>query len=315
MKIAVLIPCYNEEPTVGRVVSGFRAVLPQAEIYVYDNNSRDGTWAAALAAGVTPRAEPMQGKGHVVRRMFADVEADVYILVDGDGTYDAGSAPFLLSRLIENRLDMVVGRRRGEEEAYRAGHGFGNRLLTGAVARAFGAGFTDMLSGYRVLSRRFVKSFPALSTGFEIETELTVHALALRLPVCEIDTPYYARPEGSTSKLNTWRDGWRILLTIAKLLKEERPFAFFSAIAGLMAAAALALAAPIFATYFETGLVPRLPTAVAATGLMILASLSFACAVILDSVRHGRLEHRRLLYLQHRPAEPEADRARTAQAA
>jgi len=300
MKIAVLIPCYNEELTIGRIIGSFRALLPNADIFVYDNNSIDGTAAAARAAGVEPRVETMQGKGHVVRRMFADIEADAYILVDGDGTYDAPAAVFMLSRLVADRLDMVVGRRRSAQSAgaYRAGHALGNRLLTGAVSLAFGARFTDMLSGYRVLSRRFVKSFPSLSQGFEIETELTVHALSLHLPAAEVDTPYYARPEGSTSKLNTYRDGLRIGLTIVKLLKEERPFGFFSTIACLLMGGALVLAAPLLLTYLHTGLVPRLPTAVAATGLTILASLSFACAVVLDSVRHGRLEMRRFFYLR-----------------
>ena len=309
MRIAVLIPCYNEELTIGLMIASFRAVLPGAEIFVYDNNSTDGTAAAARAAGVGPRLETLPGQGHVVRRMFAAVEADVYILVDGDGTYDVPGARFLLSRLIADRLDMVVGRRVSAEGsgAYRAGHAFGNRLLTGAVSLAFGARFTDMLSGYRALSRRFVKSFPSLSQGFEIETELTVHALSLHLPAAEVDTLYYARPEGSTSKLNTYRDGLRILLTIVKLLKEERPFAFFSAVAALLLGAALILAAPLLATYLQTGLVPRLPTAVAATGLTILASLSFACAVVLDSVRHGRRELRRLFYL--REAAPAGDLA------
>jgi glycosyltransferase involved in cell wall biosynthesis len=300
MQIAILIPCHNEETTVGFVINSFRAVRPAADIYVYDNDSTDGTAAAALTAGVTPRREPLRGKGNVVRRMFADVEADVYVLVDGDGTYDAASLGFMLHRLVNDQLDMVVGRRRfeGGTSVYRTGHALGNRLLTGAVALAFGARFTDMLSGYRVLSRRFVKSFPALSSGFEIETELTVHALSLSLPAAEIDTPYIARPEGSLSKLNTFRDGLRILKTIFKLLKEERPFAFFSTIGVVLMLTALGVAFPILLTYLETGLVPRLPTAVAATGLTILASLSFACAIILDSVRHGRLENRRLFYLR-----------------
>ncbi len=300
MQIAILIPCHNEETTVGFMINSFRAVLPGADIYVYDNDSTDRTAAEALAAGVAPRSEPLRGKGNVVRRMFADVEADVYVLVDGDGTYDAASATFMISRLVNDHLDMVVGRRRSEAGtgAYRAGHAAGNRLLTGAVALAFGSRFSDILSGYRVLSRRFVKSFPALSSGFEIETELTVHALSLSLPAAEIDTPYFARPEGSLSKLNTFRDGARILRTIVKLITEERPLAFFSSIGAALMLIALALAFPLLLTYLATGLVPRLPTAVAATGLTILASLSFACAIILDSVRHGRLEIRRLFYLR-----------------
>jgi glycosyltransferase involved in cell wall biosynthesis len=300
MKIAVLIPCHDEALTVGAVVRDFRAALPDAGIYVYDNNSRDGTAAAARAAGVEPRFEPLAGKGNVVRRMFADVEADVYLLVDGDATYHAATAPEMVRRLVADRLDMVVGRRRheGAAGAYRAGHEWGNRMLTGVVGWTFGGRFGDMLSGYRALSRRFVKSFPALATGFETETELTVHALSLKLPVDEVDTPYYARPEGSLSKLRSYRDGARILITIFKLLKEERPLAFFSAIAAALLAFALLLAAPIFVTYAQTGLVPRFPTAIAATGVTILAFLSLACAFILDSVRHGRLETRRLFYLR-----------------
>ena len=300
MKIAVLIPCHNEEATIARVVGDFAAALPGADIYVYDNNSSDRTAEAARAAGVAPRFEPSQGKGNVVRRMFADVEADVYVLVDGDATYDASSAPEMIRRLTDEILDMVVGKRRatGAAGAYRAGHEFGNRLLTGVVGWTFGGRFEDMLSGYRVLSRRFVKSFPALATGFETETELTVHALSLKLPVAEVDTPYFARPQGSASKLATYRDGARILASIVKLVKEERPLAFFSAIAAALTALALILAFPIFVTYAETGLVPRFPTAIAATGIVILAFLSLASALILDSVRHGRLEARRLFYLR-----------------
>ncbi len=300
MKIAVLIPCYNEATTIGAVIAGFRAALPGADIFVYDNNSRDGTAAAARAAGVEPRLEPLQGKGNVVRRMFADIEADVYVLVDGDATYHAPSAPEMARRLVDERLDMVVGRRRhdGAAGAYRVGHEFGNRLLTWVVTSTFGGAFEDMLSGYRVLSRRFVKSFPALSEGFETETELTVHALSLSLPAAEFDTPYYARPEGSLSKLNTYRDGLRILIMIIKFMKEERPLAFFSSIGTVLVAIALALGLPIFVTYAETGLVPRFPTAIAATGVIILAFLSFAVALVLDSVRFGRLETRRLAYLR-----------------
>jgi hypothetical protein len=300
MKIAVLIPCYNEEQTIGAVVRDFRAALPGADIFVYDNNSKDGTAAAARAVGIEPRRESQPGKGNVVRRMFADVEADIYVLVDGDATYHAPSAPEMVRRLVSEQLDMVVGRRRNEgvAGAYRAGHEWGNRVLTGVVGWTFGGSFADMLSGYRALSRRFVKSFPALSTGFETETELTVHALSLKLPVAEIETPYFSRPEGSTSKLQTYRDGTRILITILKLLKEERPLAFFSAIAAALMAFALLMAVPIFVTFAETGLVPRFPTAIAATGVTILAFLSLASAFILDSVRHGRLETRRLFYLR-----------------
>jgi glycosyltransferase involved in cell wall biosynthesis len=300
MKIAVLVPCYNEATTIGTVIVDFRAALPEAEIFVYDNNSSDGTPEAARGAGGIVRLEPLQGKGHVVRRMFADIEADVYVLVDGDATYDAASAPVMVQKLLAERLDMVVGRRRHEADAaaYRAGHKFGNRALTWVVASTFGGAFADMLSGYRALSRRFVKSFPALASGFETETELTVHALSLHLPAAEVDTPYFARPKGSTSKLSTFRDGVRIVVTIIKFVKEERPLSFFASIGAALIAIALILGAPIFVTYAETGLVPRFPTAIAATGLTILGFLNFAVALIVDSVRFGRLEMRRLAYLR-----------------
>jgi glycosyltransferase involved in cell wall biosynthesis len=306
-RIAVLIPCYNEEATVARVVADFRAALPGATVYVYDNNSTDRTAELARSAGAVVRREPRQGKGNVVRRMFADIEADLYLLVDGDATYDAASAPALVDRLLAERLDMVVAARLGTAEAaYRAGHRFGNRLLTGFVAQLFGRQVTDMLSGYRVLSRRYVKSFPALAKGFEIETELTVHALELRMPVGELPTPYGARPAGSTSKLSTFRDGFRILLTILLLFKDERPFAFFTSAFVVLAAGSLALAWPVIITYLETGLVPRLPTAVLATGIMLLAFLSLAAGFILDTVTHGRIEMKRLAYLAIRAPEPEA---------
>ena len=298
-RIAVILPCYNEEAAIARVVSDFRAVLPHAAVYVYDNNSRDRTAARAREAGAVVRTETRQGKGHVVRRMFADVEADVYVLADGDGTYDAGSAPAMIATLIDGRLDMVVGCRltRFEGEAFRRGHRFGNDLLTGCLGLFFGRTFTDILSGYRVFSRRYVKSFPALSSGFETETELSVHALELRMPIAEVETPYGARPEGSASKLRTYRDGFRILSMILALFKEERPLAFFSIIAGALALTAVVLAYPVFATYIETGLVPRFPTAILATGLMILACLSLTCGFILDTVTLGRREMKRLFYL------------------
>ncbi len=302
--IAVLLPCYNEEAAIARTIAGFRAALPDAVIYVYDNNSRDGTVAAARAAGAVVRSERMQGKGHVVRRMFADVDADIYVMADGDATYDAASAPTLIARLVGEQLDMVVGARVGEAaEAYRRGHRFGNRMLTGMLARLFGRSFRDILSGYRVFSRRFVKSFPVLSTGFEIETEMSVHALELKMPVAEIDTPYFARPEGSESKLSTWGDGLRILATIVTLYRIERPLLFFGAIGALFAAAALILAAPLIVTYMHTHLVPRFPTAILATGLMILAFLNGFAGLILDTVVRGRREVRRLAYLAQ-PAPP-----------
>jgi glycosyltransferase involved in cell wall biosynthesis len=302
-RIAVLIPCYNEEAAIGRVVHDFRAILPDADIFVYDNNSFDQSSLRAAQAGAVVRTEKMQGKGFVVRRMFADVEADAYVLVDGDGTYDAASARDMLSMLIEKNLDMVVGQRKQHDvTSYRRGHMLGNRLFTACVAVFFGQQFTDILSGYRVFSRRFVKSFPALAKGFEIETELTVHALNLSMPVAEYATPYFARPAGSISKLRTYRDGARILSTILRLLEHEKPFYLFSAIASVLAVASLILIAPVLAHYFKTGLVPRLPTAVLALGLMTLASLSFLSGIILESVAHGRREVKRLFYLSTAPA-------------
>ncbi|MBL6455930.1 glycosyltransferase [Belnapia sp. T6] len=300
-RIAVLIPCYNEEVAIPRVVAAFRAALPGATVYVYDNNSKDGTVAAARAAGALVRTEFLQGKGHVVRRMFADIEADAYVLVDGDDTYDATSAPEMLRMLFAERLDMVTGVRVTPEEvaaaAYRPGHQLGNAVLTGMVRNVFGDRISDMLSGYRVFSRRFVKSFPALASGFETETEFTVHALELRLPVGELRTRYKERPAGSTSKLNTYRDGFRILRTIVTLVQRERPLMFFSAAALVLLALALVLAAPLVSTFLATGLVPRLPTAVLSTGLVLLSFLSFACGLILDTVTRGRQEAKRIAYL------------------
>lgn len=298
-RIAVLIPCYNEEVAIGAVVRDFRAALPEATIFVFDNNSRDRTVEVAREAGAIVRPAPLQGKGNVVRRMFADVDADAYVLVDGDDTYHAASAQAMVARLFAENLDMVVSRRITDETAaYRPGHRLGNWVLTEFVARLFGRAFTDILSGYRVFSRRFVKSFPALATGFEIETELTVHALELRMPIEEIETPYKSRPEGSVSKLNTYRDGIRILWTILKLFRQERPLAFFGSIGAGLGLAALALVAPLFLTYAETGLVPRFPTAILATGMMLTAFLSLACGLILDTVTRGRHEMKRLAYLQ-----------------
>lgn len=297
-RIAVLLPCYNEEAAIAQTVAGFRAALPDAAIYVYDNNSSDRTAEVAAAAGAIVRAERMQGKGHVVRRMFADVEADVYVMADGDATYDASAAPTLVRRLLEDQLDMVVGARRSEvEEAYRRGHRFGNRLLTGILARIFGRTFSDILSGYRVFSRRFVKSFPALSSGFEIETEISVHALELAMPVAEVVTAYGARPEGSESKLSTYRDGWRIMRTIGHLFRIERPVLFYGLVGLALALASILISIPLAITYARTGLVPRIPTAILATGLMIVAWLSFMCGLILDTVVRGRQEVRRLAYL------------------
>ena len=305
-QIAVLLPCHNEEAAIAEVVGAFRAALPGATIYVYDNNSTDRTIEIAQAAGAVVRRETRQGKGHVVRRMFADVDADIYVLADGDATYDAPSARVLIARLIEDRLDMVVGARVDREAAaYRRGHRAGNRLLSGFVTQIFGRSFSDMLSGYRVFSRRFVKSFPVLSGGFEIETELTIHALELELPVAEISTPYYARPEGSTSKLNTWRDGLRILWSIFQIYRSERPLPFFTAIAVVLAIVAIGLAIPIFITFLQQGNVPRFPTAILATGLMLAALLSLASGLVLDTVTRGRREIKLLAYLRYNaPGDP-----------
>ena len=298
--IAVILPCYNEAAAIAQTVAGFRASLPGALIYVYDNNSSDATRAVAGAAGAIVRSEMMQGKGNVVRRMFADVDADIYIMADGDATYDAAAAPALVKQLIDENLDMVVGARKSEvEAAYRRGHRLGNAMLTGMLARLFGQSFSDILSGYRVFSKRFVKSFPVLSSGFEIETEISVHALELSMPVAEQVTAYAARPEGSQSKLNTYSDGWRILKTIFRLFRYERPLAFFGAIAALLALAAVVLAVPLAITYLDTGLVPRLPTALLSTGLTIVGAMSMMCGLILDTVVRGRLELRRLAYLSY----------------
>lgn len=297
-RVAVVIPCYNESAAIANVVADFRRALPGAEIYVYDNGSADDTKTRAAAAGAIVRSEPLRGKGNVVRRMFADVEADAYLLVDGDGTYDAPSAPMMVERLLNESLDMVNGARIAETTgAYRPGHALGNKLLTGAVAFVFGKRIRDMLSGYRALSRRFVKSFPALATGFETETELAVHALELRLPIAEVDTPYRDRPAGSQSKLRTFRDGFRILKTIALLVKEERPLQFFSCVAAALTTGAVVLAWPLLIEYLETGLVPRFPTAILSTGLVILAFMSVVVGLVLDAITLARREIKRLHYL------------------
>ena len=298
MRIAVLVPCYNEEAAVASVVQGFRQALPSATIYVYDNNSGDRTAAVAREAGAEVRSERRQGKGHVVRRMFADIDADIYVLVDGDATYDAPSAPRMIEALVNDHLDMVVGLRVDQSvAAYRPGHRTGNWMLTSFLSTVFGQAFRDILSGYRVFSRRFVKSFPVLSDGFEIETELSVHALELALPVTEIETPYYARPEGSVSKLNTWRDGFRILGTILKLYRSEKPLRFFTVIGIFLMLVSIGLAIPVIVTYLEVGLVPRLPTAVLSMGLMIVAVLSVSSGLVLDTVTRGRREMKLLAYL------------------
>ncbi|WP_340264958.1 glycosyltransferase family 2 protein [Sphingobium mellinum] len=300
-RIAVILPCYNEAGAIVQTVEDFRRALPSADIYVFDNNSTDASRELAAEAGAFVRRVAQQGKGHVVRRMFADVDADIYVMADGDATYEAAAAPKMVAAMLDDNLDMVVGARRSEiEEAYRRGHRFGNWALTSLLKRLFGRSFTDILSGYRVFSRRFVKSFPVLSAGFEIETEISVHALELAMPVSEVVTAYGARPEGSVSKLSTYRDGWRILRTIITLYRIERPILFFGIIAALLAATGLLLALPLILTYMHTGLVPRFPTAVLVTGLMILATLSGMCGLILDTVVRGRREVRRLAYLAFR---------------
>jgi glycosyltransferase involved in cell wall biosynthesis len=302
IRIAVLVPCFNEEAAIATVVADFRKALPSAEIFVYDNNSTDRTIAVARAAGAQVRSERRQGKGHVVRRMFADIDADIYVLVDGDATYDAASAPRMVDALVSDHLDMVVGLRVDQAQAaYRRGHRTGNRMLTSFLSTVFGQVFKDTLSGYRVFSRRFVKSFPVLSDGFEIETELSVHALELALPAAEIETPYYARPEGSFSKLNTWRDGFRILGTILILYRSEKPLRFFTAIGIFLMLVSIGLAIPIIITYLEYGIVPRLPTAVLSMGLMILAVLSISSGLVLDTVTRGRREMKLLAYLSQAP--------------
>jgi len=297
-RIAVLLPCYNEEAAIAATVAGFRSALPDATVYVYDNNSRDGTRQAAAQAGAVVRTESQQGKGHVVRRMFADIDADIYVMADGDLTYDPKAAPAMVDLLVADQLDMVVGTRRHEEkDAYRGGHVLGNKLFTGLLAGLFGRSFSDIFSGYRIFSRRFVKSFPVLSSGFEIETEMSVHALELRMPVSEFDTVYAARPEGSESKLSTWSDGWRILKTIVTLYRIERPVLFYGSIGALLVALAVVLSIPLVVTYLNTGLVPRFPTAILVTGMIIVAVLCFSAGLILDTVTRGRREVRRLAYL------------------
>ncbi len=298
LRVAVLVPCYNEEASIASVVRDFQAALPHAAVWVYDNNSSDKTIEMATAAGARVGHELLKGKGNVVRRMFADIEADVYVLVDGDGTYEAQSAPKMVEMLVQEKLDMVTGNRVTMiEAAYRRGHRFGNAMLTGIVSSIFGNRITDMLSGYRVFSRRFVKSFPALSSGFETETEFTVHALELRMPLGEMDTPYRDRMEGSTSKLNTYKDGWRILFLIVNLVKQERPLQFFTLAAAVLFFTGFGLSVPIFIEFHRTHLVPRFPTAILSTGMVLMSFLSLVCGLVLDSVARGRKEAKRLAYL------------------
>jgi glycosyltransferase involved in cell wall biosynthesis len=299
--IAVLLPCYNEEAAIAATVAGFRTALPTATIYVYDNNSRDRTRELAERAGAVVRTERQQGKGHVVRRMFADIDADVYMMADGDLTYDPKAAPAMVDLLIADQLDMVVGTRQHEEkDAYRGGHVLGNRIFTGLLASLFGRSFNDIISGYRVFSRRYEKSFPVLSSGFEIETEMSVHALELRMPVGEVETSYGTRPEGSQSNLSTYTDGWRILKTIGTLYRVERPALFYGLVGLALLAAAIVIAIPLVVTYVHTGLVPRFPTAILVTGMTIISVLCFFAGLILDTVTRGRREVRRLSYLAQR---------------
>jgi len=300
VRIAVLLPCYNEAVAIGHTVASFAQALPEADIYVFDNNSSDDSIAVARAAGAIVHSVRQQGKGHVVRRMFADVDADIYVLADGDATYDASAAPRLVQAMLDGPLDMIVGARKSEvEAAYRPGHRLGNLLLTGLLRQLFGRSFTDILSGYRVFSRRFVKSFPILSEGFEIETEMSVHALELRMPVGEVMTAYAARAEGSLSKLNTFRDGWRILRTMIQLYRVERPLWFFGFVAAFIALSGAILGIPVVLTYLETGLVPRFPTLIMIVGMGILAALCLLTGLILDTVTRGRQEMKRLAYLSH----------------
>ncbi|HEY4242102.1 MAG TPA: glycosyltransferase family 2 protein [Kofleriaceae bacterium] len=312
-RIAVLVPCYNEAAAIAKVVADFRASLPRATVYVYDNNSTDDTSAVAAAAGAEVRRERRKGKGNVVRRMFQDIEADIYVMVDGDDTYDASLAPKLVEAMLRDNLDMVVGKRiETHVDAYRAGHRLGNAVLTGLVRKLFGAQIDDMLSGYRVFSRRFVKSFPSSSREFEIETELTVHAMQMRMALAEVDTPYKERPPGSFSKLRTFRDGWRILVTITNLMRNERPLLFFSLVGALVAAVAVILGVPVLTEFLDTHEVRRFPTAILCTGLGVIAMLCVATGLILDLVSHVRREGKRLAYLQYpAPSELPASRAAT----
>lgn len=310
--VVLIVPCYNEETAIKSVIHGFREAMPEIDVYVFDNNSTDKTIEVAINAGANVVSVPLAGKGNVVRRMFADVDADIYVMVDGDATYDAGAVRKLVDKLLDHHLDMVVGCRKTKEEiageAYRRGHQWGNYVLTQSVVKMFGGNFTDMLSGYRAFTRRYAKSFPALSNGFEIETELTVHALELRMPYGEVMTAYGARPEGSVSKLSTYKDGWRILKTIGRLYISERPFAFFGICALVLALISLLLGFPLLTQYLQDGLVPRLPTAVLAASIMMSAALSFVCGLILDNVTRGRHEIKRLVYLGIRRPQPDEER-------
>ena len=300
LKTAVLIPCMNEEATVAKVVAEISDALPEAQVYVYDNASTDRTFELAQQAGAEVLTEPIPGKGNVVRRMFADIEADVYLIIDGDATYDPTEATVMVKQLVEDDLDMVVGVRSSVSESQiRTGHTLGNRLFNRLYKSLFGSEFSDILSGYRVFSKRFVKTFPAVSSGFEIETEMSVHASQLGLPVSEIPVNYMSRPEGSQSKLRTIKDGYRIFKAMIALLKENRPLLMFGWLSTLSLIAAGSLGVPLLVTFVQTGLVPKLPTAVLATGLTLLALLFTATGLILHSIAKGRIEIKRLAYLRH----------------
>jgi glycosyltransferase involved in cell wall biosynthesis len=310
LQIAVLLPCFNEAAAIDKVVRDFRASLPGATVYVYDNNSTDETAAIAAAAGAVVRRETRRGKGNVVRRMFQDIEADIYVMADGDDTYDAAVAGALVDRLVADNMDMLVGKRiETHQAAYRPGHRFGNKLLTGMVAWLFGSQIDDMLSGYRVFSRRFVKSFPAFSREFEIETELTVHALQMKMAIAEVETSYKERPPGSTSKLRTFRDGWRILMTILNLMRNERPLLFFALLGLVALVAGAVLGVPVFLEYLDTGMVRRFPTAILTFSLGVIAAVCVATGLILDLVAHVRREAKYLAYLRY-PAPSENTKAR-----
>jgi glycosyltransferase involved in cell wall biosynthesis len=300
-KLAVLIPCFDEETTIAKVVSDFKSALPSALIYVYDNASNDATSIVAKDAGALVFKEPNKGKGNVIRRMFADLEADVFIMVDGDATYDASMAQRMIDELVQNNLDIVIATRTASDsDAYRSGHVLGNKAITGAVSFIFKGGFTDMLSGYRVMSKRFVKTFPIVSNGFEIETEMAIHILQLGLPYSEINTKYDPRPVGSESKLNTWSDGIRILKMIIFLFKEQKPFQLFGIFFLFLMILSISLSIPLTLTYIETGLVPRLPTAILIIGMTIMAFVSLSAGIILDTVSRSKLENKRLYYLSYK---------------
>ncbi len=299
-KIAVLIPCYNEEKAIYKVVKDFKSQIPSAEIYVYDNNSKDNTALEAARAGAVVRFESRQGKGHVVRSMFANIEADIYLMVDGDGTYDCLRAHELVDTLLKNQLDMVIGTRvEKTETAHRAGHKFGNQLFNFALKVLFQSNFKDIFSGYRAFSRRMVKSFPAISNGFDIETELSVFALNLKLPVKEIETDFFDRIAGTQSKLSTFKDGFKIGLRMLSLFKDFRPFLLFSLISVTLISSGLYLGIRVIQEFLATGYVYRIPSAVLCVGFLVLGFLSFACGLILDSISNQRRENLRLHYLRN----------------